>query len=307
MNYIKNRKAGLILIVSLLCLPLGNFVLADESDAELITLEGSEKKYTEKQINNFFEVPDWYPNDHIVMPKVVSHGVKPRVFACASCHLTSGSGHPESAALAGLSVEYQIRQMKAYQKFQRDSIAGTMIGIAKPMTDEDIRESAEYFAALTPLKVQEVIEVEEVPVTYVNNRFMRLIAKDSVGKKEAIGDRMITVPVDEYRAKARDPYAPFITYVPPGSLETGKRLVTMGKGNAAPCGTCHGPQLLGTAIAPLIAGQHASYLMSQLRSYKEGIRRGDADPGQIMANNLKYFTDSEILAVAAYVGSLERK
>jgi cytochrome c553 len=302
----KIGKTGIILMTSLLSLPLCNFVFAGGSEAELVTLPGSKKNYTEKQINNFFEVPDWYPNDHIEMPTVVSHGVKPSVFGCASCHLTSGSGHPESAALAGLSVEYQIRQMKAYQKFQRDSIAGTMISIGKPMTDKDIRESAEYFAALPPLKVQEVLEVEQVPVTYVNNRFMRLIVKEAGDKTEAIGDRIITVPVDEYRVKARDPYAQFITYVPPGSLEIGKHLVTLGKGSAAPCGSCHGSELRGTAIAPLIAGQHASYLMSQLRSYKEGTRRGQADPGQIMANNMKYFTDSEILAIAAYVGSLER-
>ena len=307
MKNMKKRKAGILYAISLLCLSLCNTAFADESDAELFILAGSEKQYTEKQINNFFEVPDWYPNDHIKMPKVVSHGVKPKVFACASCHLTSGSGHPESAALAGLSVDYQIRQIKAYQRFQRDSIAGTMISVGKPMTDEDIRESAEYFASLTPLKVQEVIEVEEVPVTYVNNRFMRLIVEEGGEKTEAIGDRMITVPVDEYRVKARDPYARFITYVPLGSLEKGKYLVKKGKGSAAPCGSCHGPELRGTAIAPLIAGQHANYLMSQLHAFKKGTRRGDADPGQSMANNMKYFTDSEILAIAAYVGSLERK
>ena len=47
-------------------------------------------------------------------------------------------------------------------------------------------------------------------------------------------------------------------------------------------------------------------LMAQLRAYKEGTRRGEADPGQIMASNMKYFTDMEILATAAYVASLER-
>ncbi len=300
-----NKRTIRIIFTSILfCYWLPLAVIGAEN--AFVTLPGSERQYTAMQINDFFNVPDWYPNDHKKMPGVVSHGSKPAVFACASCHLTSGSGHPESSALAGLPVEYLVRQMKAYQKFQRPSIAGVMINIARPMTDQEIRESAVYFAALPPLKVQEVREVDEVPVTYVNSRFMRLVTKTGESEKEAIGERLITIPVDEYRVKARDPYASFITYVPEGSLEAGRRLVIEGKGIAAPCTTCHGADLRGTAIAPLIAGQHASYLMAQLRAYKEGTRRGEADPGQIMANNMKYFTDREILATAAYVASLER-
>ncbi len=298
------RTIRIIFITTLFCYWMPLAVIGAEN--AFVTLPGSERQYTAMQINDFFNVPDWYPNDHKKMPRVVSHGSKPAVFACASCHLTSGSGHPESSALAGLPVEYLVRQMKAYQKFQRPSIAGVMINIARPMTDEEIRESAVYFAALPPLKVQEVREVDEVPITYVNSRFMRLVMKTGESEKEAIGERLITIPVDEYRVKARDPYATFITYVPKGSLETGKRLVTGGKGKAAPCTTCHGTDLRGTSIAPLFAGHHASYLMAQLRAYMEGTRRGESDPGQIMASNMKYFTDMEILATAAYVASLER-
>lgn len=287
-------------------LTFATFCLAYSAYAadELITLPGSERSYTEKQINDMFNVPDWYPDDHTPMPEVVSHGAKPAVLACASCHLTSGSGHPESSALAGMPVDYQIRQMKAYQKFQRSSIAGVMIGIAKGMTDEQIRSSAEYFAALPALAVQEVKEAEEVPVSYVNPRFMRLVVAGA--GMEPIGERLITLPVDEYRVKARDPYATFVTYVPPGSLARGAEIVNRGKGNIAPCTSCHGKDLQGTAVGPLIAGQHASYLMTQLREYKSGVRRGDADPGAIMAGNMKYFTDAEILAISGYIASLPR-
>lgn len=272
---------------------------------EPVHLPGSDRAYTHQQINDFFNVPDWYPEQHPPMPEVVSHGAKPAVFACASCHLTSGNGHPESSALAGLPVDYLVRQMKAYQKFQRSSIAGVMINIARPMTGQQIRESAEYFASLPPSQVQEVREAEEVPESYVNSRFMRLANKQ--GNMEPIGERLITLPVDEYRVKARDPYATFVSYVPPGSLALGQKLVEQGSDTAAPCASCHGEGLRGSAIAPLIAGQHASYLMTQLRDYKMGIRRGDADPGGIMAANMKYFSDREILAISAYVASLPRR
>ncbi|NKB39159.1 MAG: c-type cytochrome [Gammaproteobacteria bacterium] len=294
----------ILLTVFLLC---DSTAVLAESSEEKITLPGSEKSYTEKEINNFFEVPDWYPEKHIPMPTVVSHGAKPKVFACASCHLTSGSGHPESSALAGLPVEYQIRQMKAYQKFQRNSVIGVMNTIARAMTNEQIRDSAEYFAALPALDVQEVREAIDVPLTYVNKRFMLLELESGSDKKEKIGERIIMLPVDENRVKARDPYATFITYVPEGSLLTGKKLVNEGKGNAAACTSCHGADLKGTSVAPLIAGQHASYLRAQLRDYKAGIRRGEADPGKIMATNMKYFTDWEILATAAYIASLPRQ
>ncbi len=288
--------------MSLALVMTGHLALAND---ELIRLPGSKEAYTEKRINDFFNVPDWYPDDHIEMPTVVSHGAKPAVFACASCHLVSGSGHPESSSLAALPVDYQVRQMKAYQKFQRPSVVGVMTTIARAMTDEQIRESAEYFAALPPLPVQEVMEADTVPVSYVNSRFMRLEVKD--GGMEPIGERLITLPVDEYRVKARDPYGKFMVYVPVGSLALGKDIVMNGSENVAPCTSCHGNDMRGTAVAPLIAGQHASYLLAQLRDYKTGTRRGEADPGAVMATNMKYFKDSELIAIAAYIASLPRK
>ena len=297
----KNLNSFLIFLSIMFACQISN---AEQTDA--ITLSGSDKSYTEKQINDFFAVPDWYPDSHPGMPEVVQYGAKPRVFACASCHLTSGSGHPESAALSGMPVEYFIRQMKAYQRFERDSITGVMIGIAKGMSDEQIRDAAIYFESLPARDVQQVKEVDEVPVTYINKRFMRLVNTTQPGM-EAIGERLITVPKDEFRVKARDPFATFITYVPKGYLAQGKKIVEQGKGNAVACTTCHGNDLKGTQIAPSIAGQHASYLLSQLRAYKSGVRRGEADPGGIMANNIKYFSEQEILATAAYVASLSRQ
>lgn len=280
-------------------------IVSVAGDTELRSLPRSNKEYSDTQINDFFNVPDWYPQSHAPMPEVVQYGSKPGVFACASCHLTSGSGHPESASLAGLPADYIYRQLKAYQRFQRPSLAGVMINIARGMSDEQMRQSAEYFAALPPLQVQEVQEVEQVPITYVNNRFMRLTTKEE-SSQELIGERIVTVPKDEFRVKARDPFGTFITYVPKNYLELGKKIVTEGNRGAASCTGCHGADLKGTAIAPLLAGQHASYLVAQMRAYKEGVRRGDADPGGIMANNMKYFEDREILATAAYLASLKR-
>lgn len=280
--------------------------IAVAEEVVIRTLPGSDKKYTDERINNFFNVPDWYPQSHPEMPVVVKHGAKPGVFACASCHLTSGSGHPESASLAGLPADYIYRQLKAYQRFQRPSLVGVMTNIARGMSEEQMRQAADYFASLPPLKVQEVTEAAEVPKTYINSRFMRLKSDSGKTEMEPIGERIITIPRNEYRVKARDPFEIFVTYVPIGSIGLGKKIVTQGLNGAAPCVSCHGQDLKGTEIAPPIAGQHASYLVSQLRAYKEGARRGEADPNGIMAANLKYFKDKEILATAAYIASLSR-
>ena len=58
---------------------------------------GSNKAYTQAQIDDIFNPPDWYPDEHPPMPELVSHGKQPVVHGCAQCHLTTGRGHPESA------------------------------------------------------------------------------------------------------------------------------------------------------------------------------------------------------------------
>lgn len=294
-------------IISIVMLTIGmqSLVVAAGGE-EFKTLPGSDKKYTDKQINDFFNVPDWYPDKRPEMPPVVKNGSKPSVFACASCHLVSGSGHPESSALSGLPSDYMFRQLKAYQRFQRSSLAGVMINIARGMSDEQMKQASDYFAALTPRNVQKVIEVDEVPKTYVNKRFMTLKLDGNQAGMEPIGERIISVPRDEYRVKARDPFETFITYVPVGSIEKGKKIVNEGLNGTASCISCHGADLKGTPVGPPIAGQHASYLFSQLRDYKSGVRRGGADMNGIMAANLKFFKDEEILAVVAYLASLDR-
>ena len=73
-------------------------------------MPGSTKTYTQAQIDDDFNVADWYPGDHPPLPRVVEHGSPPAVRACAKCHLTSGDGHPESSSIAGLPVAYFIQQ-----------------------------------------------------------------------------------------------------------------------------------------------------------------------------------------------------
>ncbi len=70
------------------------------------------------------------------------------------------------------------------------------------------------------------------------------------------------------------------------------------------CAACHGPNGRGNAAAkfPAIGGQHAQYIETQLKAYRDGSRRGGLN--QIMRDLTSHMTDDEIKAVASYVQGL---
>src|SRR5580698_11621032 len=94
------------------------------------TLEGSTKYYTQKQIDDLKNPPDWFPDMHPPMPPVVAHGTK--TFACGSCHLPIGTGHDESAYLAALPEQYIISQMADFKSGARKGF-GIMPTIAQAL------------------------------------------------------------------------------------------------------------------------------------------------------------------------------
>ncbi|MDE2219945.1 MAG: c-type cytochrome [Gammaproteobacteria bacterium] len=66
-----------------------------------------------------------------------------------------------------------------------------------------------------------------------------------------------------------------------------------------PCIACHGPGASGTDDYPRLAGQHAQYLLKQLRSFQNNMRNVAVMHG--VAQDLKA---NEMEAVAAYLQSL---
>src|SRR5580704_9343557 len=108
------------------------------------TLAGSTKSYTQKQIDDLKNPPDWFPDMHPPMPDVVAHGTA--TFACGSCHLPTGTGHDESAYLAGLPATYIVRQMADFKSGARKGF-GDMPAIAQALSDADIQSAAAYFSS----------------------------------------------------------------------------------------------------------------------------------------------------------------
>ena len=96
---------------------------------------------------------------------------------------------------------------------------------------------------------------------------------------EPIGDRVIEVSENLERTELRDPTSGFIAYVPKGSLERGKLLVTTGdNGTTMACTMCHGANLKGTGNIPSIAGRSPSQMARQLIDFQNGARNGSMAP-----------------------------
>jgi cytochrome c553 len=272
-------------------------------------VDGSDVTFTQAQLSDMFVAPDWFPDRHAPMPAVVASGRRPDTHACAFCHLPDGSGRPENAALAGLPADYIRAQVADMRNGLRHSAATTpyrpsqlMQQVAATATDAEIAAAAAYFSSLPMRRKVEVVESARVPVTEAV-RFIYFAVEH--GGDEALGTRLIEMPVDPARHELRDPYLTYRAYVPPGSLERGKGLanVSSADGRTIACVACHGPLLRGSGVAPPLAGRSPSYLLRQLLAFKTGTRA--APGGAAMQPVVAYLGLDEMIAVAAYAGSLE--
>jgi cytochrome c553 len=221
--------------------------------------------------------------------------------ACGACHLMSGLGHPESSDLTGLSAPYIVQQMIDFKNGTRKDPTGKrMNGIAMEATELEVREAAEYFAALPRKPFQKVMEAAMVPKTFLGNGRMRFV--DPAGGMEPIGQRIISVPEDQARARMRDPNSGFVNYVPPGSIARGKTIVETGGGKTTACGLCHGQDLKGIAAVPRLAGMHPVYTARQLLWFKDGTRAGT--DSVLMKPWAATLNIDDIIAVSAYLATL---
>jgi cytochrome c553 len=102
-------------------------------------------------------------------------------------------------------------------------------------------------------------------------------------------------------------------------LAKGEQIFYKGKGRpqvVAACVGCHGFNGIGNrdwgklmakppaVLAPAIGGQHANYLVRQLKAYRDGSRNND--PGKVMSDIAGRLDESEMLAVAEYISTLGR-
>ena len=174
-----------------------------------------------------------------------------------------------------------------------------MITIAKGMTDDEIKQAAEYFGSMKWTPWMKVVETATVPKTRTaGGMFLTLEGNE----KEPLGPRIIETPANvEGTEVLRDDHSAFIVYAPTGSVKKGEALVTTGAGRTTQCGVCHGADLRGMGPVPGLAGRSPSYLVRQMYDMQEGTRKGIWT--DLMKPVVGKLTDADMVDIGAYLAS----
>jgi len=92
------------------------------------------------------------------------------------------------------------------------------------------------------------------------------------------------------------------------NLEDGEQIYRAGitEKSVSACTACHGPSGTGNVPAgfPSLKGLSRTYLVQQLKAYREGERTTDERMGGMMRDTAHQLTDAEIEAVANYISGL---
>jgi cytochrome c553 len=284
------------------------------------TLAGSTGTFSVAQINYRYGPADWFPDDHPPMPEIVAHGKQSNGSrACSICHLPNGKGLMQNGGVAGLPKDYILRQLADFKSGKRRTFDSNkangfeMQAIARNLTLALALSAADYFSSVLFTRWIRVVESTTVPkfTATINGLFL----KEDGTATEPLGKRIVELPENTYETNIlRNPRSGFVAYVPPGSLRRGALLAKTGGarvqggktllGSTMECLTCHGPGLKGTLLGPSIAGRSPSYIARQLYDIKQGARRGDVAVAT-MKPSVEHLTQDDIIALAAYVSSVE--
>ncbi|HEY1891387.1 MAG TPA: c-type cytochrome [Steroidobacteraceae bacterium] len=265
---------------------------------------GSPVTYTDRQLEEEFFTPDWFPADHPPLPTIVASGRKPAM-PCGLCHLASGNGGPAEAALPGLPASYIVEQVQEFRAGRRAAAqpamqaAHDMVLEAKAVSDTDLAAAARYFSRLGFISRFHVVETDTAPKVHVGG--VSLYMKTPGAGTEPLGERIVEVPDDTRQCELGNAHGDFTAYVPKGSIARGEKLVASGDG-AAPCRSCHGPDLTGVGNIPPLAGRSPSYLARQLYDIQHGSRHGPVVAP--MLPEVAHITPADRIAIVAYLASL---
>jgi cytochrome c553 len=235
------------------------------------------------------------------VPQIVAAGKGQDVRPCNTCHTPSGNGQPESANIRGLNAAYFQRQMADFKSGARGGPrSGAMSMFAKGLSDDEVKDIAAYYAGLKPMQWTKIQEAGNAPKTIVGRNSARTKVEGS--DTEAVGNRIIEV-ADNPAAVRQQAGPAFVAYVPQGSLDAGKTLVTTGGGGkTTACTSCHGDNLQGKDDVPALAGRSPVYIARQLYSFKNDVRKGPQ--ATIMKGVASKLTDNDVIAISAYVSNM---
>jgi len=268
-------------------------------------LAGSNRTYTNGQIS-LSNPPDWFPQDHPLMPQIVAHGRKP-AWACGFCHLPNGEGEPASASLMGLPKAYILEQLVSFRDGERGASlprnTQDMANEAHGLTESDMQLAAEYFSQLKFIPHVHVVETSTVPATGWKDW---VLVPNKSSAPQPIGERIIEIPGNVHDYEYRSDRVSYVAYAPLGSIARGAVIAAKGDGSAAACESCHGTELEGAnlpdiGIAPPLAGRSPTYIVRELILFCTGKR---SDPAAApMRAEASQLTIPQMIDVAAYAAS----
>ena len=314
------RSWQTILIGAALILPAGGLAAGDDPALEWAfpgtaahapfgtdahTLPGSPLSLTWAQIHDRSRVPDWYPQAHPAAPASVLRSRSPDHYACGYCHLATGQGRPENAAIAGLPRAYILEQVTAFRDGTRSGAKPdffpvlAMRGVAQTISEADLSAAADYFAALPRRSTIKVIEADTIP-RVVSAGYAYAPAPE--GGTEPLGRRIIEIPDDFERFELRDPAMRYTAWVPTGAISKGRRLAaSWGPSGAYTCSACHGTHYQGIGAVPPLSGRSPTGIVRQLAAFRSGARRnGSADLMRQVAADM---STGDMIALAAFLAA----
>jgi cytochrome c553 len=127
-------------------------------------------------------------------------------------------------------------------------------------------------------------------------------------RNNSIMNSLVVALSKKEKAKIANYYANLLGTLDPAQthlLSLGQRIYRGGDSKGVPaCLACHGPAGLGNPPAgfPRLSGQHARYIVTQLKAFRDGKRNNDKY--QMMSIISKKMNDTEIIAVANYISGL---
>jgi cytochrome c553 len=236
------------------------------------------------------------------MPEAVAKG---NPLPCTQCHLANGNSRPETGDISGLSVNYIIEQVHAYRDGDRaDRRTGRMVAVAKGISEKDLKDAAEYYAAIGPdrQKWETAVVAAEAPDGYGPPGFARLHVSGGATVPIPQG-RIFQMPVDDDENRVRDQnLAGYLVYVRADDMALGEQLATTGgNGETQACAACHGADLKGAGDVPRLAGRQPYYLIRTLKDMQTGERK-DKNVA-LMKPVVAKLSDRDIVALAAYLSS----
>jgi cytochrome c553 len=278
---------------------------ADVAPTTVRRLPGSTRRFTDARVHDMVHAVDWY-SEATSSPAIVRRGRESGALACGFCHLPTGQGRPENAALAGLPgryIEDQISAMRAGLRpgARPDSPANALMhGVAANVTPAEARAAAGWFAAQRFVPRTRVVETALAPKAVAEAGVYRF---DLNAPRERLGARILEGPEDFDRFELRDDRVRYVAYVPPGSIARGASLAATGDdGRTQACASCHGAGLKGD-IGPPLAGRSPTGMFRQLLGFKVGGRLSpQAAPMRAVVARLE---TPDMIDAASYAGSLK--